>query len=111
MSDDRILTELGVELRRRRHTMGYTIEEIARRAGISTNFIGSIELGKRNPSVLTIAGIARGLGVPLRDLFGGPGKLSAGGMEAGQLYDTLDEHEQSLSLQLLRVLAKSKRAG
>ena len=111
VSDDRILTQLGVELRRRRNAKGWTLEETARRSGLSTNFVGAIEHGKRNPSVLTLAGIARGFGVPLRDLFGVPETLSAGGMEAGWLYDTIDEPAQSISLEILRILANVKRAG
>lgn len=111
MSDESILMHLGAEIRRRRRASGWTLEELAQRARLATNFIGSIELGKRNPSTLTVAAIARGLCVPVRELFGGPEKLSAAGMEAGRLYDALEEPEQSLSMQLLRVLAKAKRAG
>lgn len=108
MSDETFVKEFGAEIRRRRRDMGWTLDDLATRAGLTANFVGAIELGKRNPSITTAAALARGLRIPLGELFGEPDTLSAGAMEVGRLYDTLDERVQSLCMQLVRTLAKRK---
>jgi transcriptional regulator with XRE-family HTH domain len=41
-------------------------------AGLTPNFIGGVENGRRNPSLTSMARIAKGLGVHLADLLGMP---------------------------------------
>lgn len=58
------ISPLARELRRLRAEKGFTMRALAQRAGVSTKTITQIETGRQNPSALTIAKLARGLGVP-----------------------------------------------
>lgn len=65
------LAALGETVRRLREERDLTQEELAARAGLSANYVGEIESGKRNPSALVLFALARGLGVePARLLEG-----------------------------------------
>jgi transcriptional regulator with XRE-family HTH domain len=50
-------------VRRVREEKGMTREDLARRSGVSRNAIARLELGEREPSVRTLAGLARALGI------------------------------------------------
>ena len=79
---------LGVEVRRRRMDLGLTIEELAERSGLSANFVGTIETGKRDPSISTLMALARGLDIPARDLLPGFRDLSPSAMEAAEAFES-----------------------
>ncbi len=53
-----ILRALGEELRQRRIAMGLSQERLAEKAKLHRNFIGMIERGERNPTVMTLAALA-----------------------------------------------------
>jgi transcriptional regulator with XRE-family HTH domain len=59
---------LGLNIKRFRVNSGYTLEELAEKAGISVPFLGAIERGEKWPSPSTLAGIAQGLDVNPYDL-------------------------------------------
>ena len=63
------LVALGQTIRRLRREADLTQEELAARAGISANYVGEIERGECNPSVLVMFALARGLDVPATRLF------------------------------------------
>jgi transcriptional regulator with XRE-family HTH domain len=64
----------GAEVRRRRESLGMTLEVLAERAGLTPNYVGTIEAGERDPSLTTIVGLAQGLGISPAELFWpGPG--------------------------------------
>lgn len=63
------LVALGQTVRRLRRQADLTQEELAERAGLSANYVGEIERGECNPSVLVMFALARGLGVHPADLF------------------------------------------
>jgi transcriptional regulator with XRE-family HTH domain len=48
-------------VRRFRHERGYSLSELARRAGLSKQTLSSIEAGQANPTVLTLTEIASAL--------------------------------------------------
>ena len=50
-------------VRRVREEKGMTQEDLARRSGVSRDVIARLELGEREPSVRTLAGLARALGI------------------------------------------------
>ena len=66
MQDWRI--KLGRNIRRLRQQRGVTQEELAFEAEIDLTYMGGIERGKRNPSLLVMARIAKALSVPLAKL-------------------------------------------
>jgi transcriptional regulator with XRE-family HTH domain len=61
-------TILGRNVRRLRQQRGLTQEQLAFEAKIDLTYMGGIERGKRNPSLLVMARIAEALSVPLTKL-------------------------------------------
>jgi transcriptional regulator with XRE-family HTH domain len=59
---------VGRNVRRLRQQKGLAQEELAFEAEIDLTYMGGIERGKRNPSLLVMARIADALGVPLPKL-------------------------------------------
>ena len=59
---------LGRNVRRYRQQRGLTQEELAFEAEIDLTYVGGIERGKRNPSLMVMARIADALSVPLPKL-------------------------------------------
>ena len=55
---------LGKNVQRLRRQKGLTQEELAFEAEIDLTYMGGIERGKRNPSLLVMARIAKALSVP-----------------------------------------------
>ncbi len=72
LDDRRFLRELGARLRQRRRARGLTQAELGRRCELHRTFIGSVERGERNLSILNLRRLARALRLPLADLFPGP---------------------------------------
>lgn len=54
----------GSFVRHLRETAGFSQEELADRANVHRTYIGGIERGERNPTLITIHKIAEALGVP-----------------------------------------------
>ena len=101
--------KFGREVRRRRETSGLTLEQLAELSGLSPNYIGSIEAGRRDPSLSTVLALARGLGTAPGELIGGVGRLSSAALEAGRLFDVLAPDVQDAVLRLLRALGRRRR--
>jgi transcriptional regulator with XRE-family HTH domain len=59
---------LGRNVRRLRQQRGVTQEELAFEAEIDLTYMGGIERGRRNPSLMVMARIAEALSVPLTKL-------------------------------------------
>jgi transcriptional regulator with XRE-family HTH domain len=98
----------GEEIRQRRQALGLTLEELAERTKLSPIYLGEVERGIRNrgPSLEVALKVARGFGVALGGLLGGIKELSAGGIEAGRLYEALPRPLKQPTLQMLRGLVK-----
>ena len=64
----------GQRLREQRQNQGLTMEQLAEKANLSTNFIGAIERGLKEPSLSTLISILNALDIPadvlLRDYVG-----------------------------------------
>jgi transcriptional regulator with XRE-family HTH domain len=58
----------GKNVRRMRQQKGLTQEALAFEAELDLTYVGGIERGKRNPSLLVMARIADALSVPLTKL-------------------------------------------
>ena len=71
LDDRRFLRDLGLRLRQRRLARQWTQLDLARRCDLHRTFIGSVERGERNLSVLNLRRIAKVLRVRLADLFDG----------------------------------------
>jgi transcriptional regulator with XRE-family HTH domain len=104
---NRLLVAFGREIRRRRAALGMTLEVLGERAEITPHFIGGVELGRRNPSIVSCLSIARGLGVELAELLGGIEDLSPEGLEGARLFEALPKASRAAVLALLRGLAEA----
>jgi transcriptional regulator with XRE-family HTH domain len=67
MEDIRI--RLGREVRRRRQKLGFSQEAFADACGLDRTYIGGIERGERNVSLINIEKIAKSLKASLPELF------------------------------------------
>ncbi len=65
-----LLRSLGSRIRRLRQQKGWSQEALADEAGVDRSYMSGIERGVRNVSVLSLAKIAKALGVSLSTLFG-----------------------------------------
>jgi transcriptional regulator with XRE-family HTH domain len=61
-------TALGHTIRELRAAAGFSQEKFAVAAGVHRTFMGNLERGDANPSLETLEGIARGLGIKVWEL-------------------------------------------
>lgn len=95
--------KLGAKIRRLRREAGLTLEDLAERAGLTPHFIGSIELGQRDPSVSTVQAIAGALGVRLGVFIGEGPAISEKAYEMAQMFEQVPPLLQAGILELLRI--------
>lgn len=62
---------IGRELKRARETLGLTIADLARQAGLSAGMLSKIENGATSPSLGSLQALAQALQIPLTSLFKG----------------------------------------
>jgi len=65
-----VRARIGGRIRDLRLGQNLTQEAVAERAGVSYKFLGEVERGTANPSLLTVDRICRALGVEIDDLLG-----------------------------------------
>ena len=106
-----VVVKFGQEIRRRRKALGMTIEELAEKSGLTPNYLGTVEIGHRDPSLSTVLALAKGLSVAPAELFGGTvnGKQSLEAMEAARLFEGIAADAQDAVLRLLRALQRRRR--
>ena len=68
MSED-VLLCLGLRIRKLREQAKISQETLGHISGLHRTYVGAIERGERNPSVLSLKKIADALKVPLGELF------------------------------------------
>lgn len=68
MSED-VLHRLGFRIRELREKAEISQETLGHLSGLHRTYVGAIERGERNPSVLSLEKIAKALKVKLGDLF------------------------------------------
>jgi transcriptional regulator with XRE-family HTH domain len=71
LDDEEFFREIGHRLRSRREALGWTQAELARRSDLHKAYIGFVERGERNVSIINLRRIARLLRVRLSDLMKG----------------------------------------
>ena len=63
--------QLGYRIRYLRQKKNWSIEDLALEAGINRNYLGDLERGMRNPTLVILSKIATALGIDLTVLFEG----------------------------------------
>ena len=71
---DRTLATFGRNIRQLREQAGLSQEKFAAKAGLDRSFLSGVESGTRNPGVLTVAKLAKALGVTAAALMEGVGR-------------------------------------
>jgi transcriptional regulator with XRE-family HTH domain len=110
MKDDSMRMAFGHEVRRRREGMGMTLETLSERSKLTPNYIGSVEIGKRDPSLTTVLALAKGLGVRPGELFASSEGMAPQTAEAAHYFDMAPPEVQKALMALLRTATK-KHAG
>lgn len=65
------LVKFGLNVRRIRLKKGLSQAALAKRAGLSPNYIGTLERGLQNASLKTLEKLAKGLGCSMSETFRG----------------------------------------
>lgn len=68
MPSSTVIKSFGITVRKFRSDLRISQEELAERADLHRTYIADIERGARNPTLLTIEKLAKGLGVSAADL-------------------------------------------
>ena len=63
--------QLGYRIRYLRQQKGMSIEELALEAEVNRNYLGDLERGVRNPTVIVLNRVAKALDIDLSTLFEG----------------------------------------
>lgn len=63
--DSNILQRIGAKIKELRIEKGLSQEELAEKSGVDRTFIGGLERGERNVSILTLCEIAKAFGVDI----------------------------------------------
>ena len=71
LKDRAFLRELGDRIRDRRTELKLTQQELGDKCGLHRTFVGSVERGERNLSILNLRQLAATLRVPLGELLAG----------------------------------------
>ena len=65
---ENILNLFGARIKQLRQNLNLTQEQFAQKCGLHKNYIGMIERGERNPSLINIEVIAKGLELTIAKL-------------------------------------------
>lgn len=79
-----------------------TLEVLASRSGLTPNYVGGVEIGKRDPSLSTVLGLAKGLGVSPGELFSSKYGVSPASEEAARYFDKMEASVREAVMMLLR---------
>ncbi len=69
MVDEEVIRRFGQRVRFLRSAKGMSQEALAEAAGLDRTYVGGVERGERNLTLLSASKIAEGLGEPLGNLF------------------------------------------
>ncbi len=105
--DVKLQALVGKNIRKFRLADSLTLEELAFRAQLHPNYLGDVERGKRNPSLINLKKIADGLKKPLTDLLSGAGgtsvpKVSATREKTAVYFSTADDKDLLSLIKILR---------
>jgi transcriptional regulator with XRE-family HTH domain len=105
------LTTFAARVRRLRESAGLTIQDACDRGGISANFWGKVERGEQEPCLLSIGGMAEGLGVSTQVLMTLEDRAPDNGAKSqiNDLLDLCNPDERELSLRIVKAIYEQRR--
>jgi len=65
---DKLLSALGLNVRKHREAREFTQEKLAEKSGLDPTYISDIERGLRNPGIKNVAKLAKALGLMTAEL-------------------------------------------
>lgn len=68
-SGRQVCVALGARIRTLRMELGWTQEQLAKKAGLHSTYIGGIERGERNLTLVNLSKLAKAFSVPMGELF------------------------------------------
>ena len=89
--------------------MGWTLEHLAHKSGLSAHYLSNLENDGRDPSLSSIEAVSRALGVEAADLLGGVKAMTPAAVEAARTFQTLSKDAQDTVLRLMRLLSRPHR--
>lgn len=104
----RILKAVGAQIRLLRKARKLSQEQLAERADLHYTMIGSVERGERNITLENLAKIAKGLGVPIRELFPPQTKHDESAKELVALLATVDQSTSELILSVAKIIQERR---
>lgn len=99
----------GANVRRLRKERHYSVYVFAELAGLSVGYLCSLERGRRDVSITTIGAIAKGLGIPMRDLFGPPEGIPESVLELVRMFAAAPPEWRAAIWELLRYEPQGER--
>jgi len=69
MNMNNIRMKFGIRLKQLRKRKGWSQDQLARKAGLNSSYVGRIERAERNVSLEVIQKLAEALGVEIKELF------------------------------------------
>ncbi|HEV2755588.1 MAG TPA: helix-turn-helix transcriptional regulator [Actinomycetota bacterium] len=63
-----VLEAVGREIARARRTAGWSQEELAHQCGLHRTYVGGVERGERNPTIMSLLVICDALGLSVAEL-------------------------------------------
>ena len=105
----RTLKIVGNQIRSLRKARRLSQEKLAERSNLHYTMIGSVERGERNVTLENLAKIAKGLGVPMRELFPPETKhINESAKELMALLATVDQSTSELILSLAKLVQEKR---
>jgi transcriptional regulator with XRE-family HTH domain len=101
---DEEVVALCSEMRRLREQRYMTLEYLGGLADLTPNYIGTVENGRRDPSLTTLQALADGLNMPLAELFGPPIPLSREALEMARMFNEVPDDLKTSLLQTLQAV-------
>jgi transcriptional regulator with XRE-family HTH domain len=115
------VAELGRRIRGLRAERGWTLDELARRSGVTKSYLSRLEDGDRQPSIATLLSLAGAFGIPMPALFEAQrpeencsivrAEEASAREGNGLLYTPLTSGALPFNMQPIRVTVSAERTG
>lgn len=106
--------DFGRRIRSLRLERGMSQEELALNAGITPAYLGMVERGEKNPTLVTIEKLCGAIGITLEECFFQEQKPLKPDLISRQILsvlDTMDPQEKSIVLQVIEQLLQMRELG